>query len=371
MKVRMMLPMSVRCNTCGTFLYKGTKFNTRMEDVRGETYLGIKVFRFYFRCTACSAEFCLKTDPKNADYIVEAGATRNYEPWRDKEKDKAVAVAQREEEERGNAMKALENRTLDSKREMDILSALDEMKSLKARHAQVDTETALAALKRTANVEETDDLDEDDEEAVRRMLLQRAGFVKRLSDSDEEVDGGGLQQEEEGDGGRERKVARSNGRNRPSLKGPFDPSVLWEEDGEGQDEEEIPANNTQQVLGGGGENNNNRNDGDSQQQQQQQDGGRGARKSIVGSTGDEGGPFGLSSGGNATGTGNGRQQPRQGGIAKQEVEPPALPKFGSRPVSLVVKKKEAPAAAAPAEEKQEDEANGLLGLGAYGSDDSD
>ena len=85
MKVRMMLPMSVRCNTCGTFLYKGTKFNTRMEDVRGEDYLGIKIFRFYYRCTACSAEFCMKTDPKNADYVVEGGATRNYEPWREKE----------------------------------------------------------------------------------------------------------------------------------------------------------------------------------------------------------------------------------------------------------------------------------------------
>jgi hypothetical protein len=45
MKVRMMLPMTVRCNVCGTFMYKGTKFNTRMEDVRGENYLGIKIFR--------------------------------------------------------------------------------------------------------------------------------------------------------------------------------------------------------------------------------------------------------------------------------------------------------------------------------------
>jgi hypothetical protein len=46
---------------------------------------------------------------------------------------KAEAVRAREEEERGNAMKALENRTKDSKREMDIMEALDEMKSLKAR----------------------------------------------------------------------------------------------------------------------------------------------------------------------------------------------------------------------------------------------
>lgn len=46
---------------------------------------------------------------------------------------KAEAVRSREEEERGNAMKALENRTKDSKREMDIMEALDEMRSLKAR----------------------------------------------------------------------------------------------------------------------------------------------------------------------------------------------------------------------------------------------
>jgi hypothetical protein len=156
----------------------GTKFNSRKEDVIGEDYLGIMIFRFYFRCTRCQAEIAMKTDPKNSDYIVETGASRNYEPWRDKASDKEAAeavglyscwiqmthslqapgfnpcepikwvtgfkvcffklnlyryTAEREAEEEGNSMVALENRTLESKREMDIMAALDEMQSLNKR----------------------------------------------------------------------------------------------------------------------------------------------------------------------------------------------------------------------------------------------
>lgn len=146
-KVRMMLPMSVCCNTCGEYLYKGKKFNSRKETVEGEDYLGIKIFRFYLKCTRCASEFTIKTDPKNSDYACEFGASRNFEPWRDKEKVEQEAKEQREAEEEGDAMKALENRTLDSKQEMDILDALDELKTLNARHAQVDTEKLLAAQK--------------------------------------------------------------------------------------------------------------------------------------------------------------------------------------------------------------------------------
>jgi hypothetical protein len=62
--VRMMLPMSVRCDTCGNFLYIGTKFNMRKETVLDQDYLGIKIFRFYFKCSRCHAEIAMKTDPK-------------------------------------------------------------------------------------------------------------------------------------------------------------------------------------------------------------------------------------------------------------------------------------------------------------------
>ena len=60
-------------------------------------------------------------------------------------------------------MKALENRTLDSKREMDIMSALDELQTLNKRQARVDTDAALAALQRSAA--------DDGEGEVRRAAL--------------------------------------------------------------------------------------------------------------------------------------------------------------------------------------------------------
>ena len=141
--VRMMLPMSVRCNTCGNFLYIGTKFNMRKETCLDEDYLGIKIYRFYFKCTRCYAEITMKTDPKNHDYVAEHGASRNYEPWRDIMHAEQVLKSKRALEESTDAMKSLENRTYDSKREMDILDALEEVRQLNKRLSKVNHEELL------------------------------------------------------------------------------------------------------------------------------------------------------------------------------------------------------------------------------------
>ena len=85
----------------------------------------------------CSAEITFKTDPKNTDYAAEHGASRNFEPWRD---EKAVEEEDRLaklEEEENNPMKALENRTVDSKREMDILDALQDIRARNARNERI------------------------------------------------------------------------------------------------------------------------------------------------------------------------------------------------------------------------------------------
>ncbi|KAG2259576.1 hypothetical protein Bca52824_078870 [Brassica carinata] len=186
-KVRMMLPMSVRCSTCGNYIYKGTKFNSRKEDVIGETYLGIQIFRFYFKCTKCSAELTMKTDPQNSDYIVESGASRNYEPWRAEDEVLDKEQQKRDAEEMGDAMKSLENRTLDSKREMDIIAALDEMKSMKSRHATVSVDAMLEALQRTG-AEKVKRIEEEDEAVIKSIFGKQKEVIRRIADDEEDDD---------------------------------------------------------------------------------------------------------------------------------------------------------------------------------------
>lgn len=57
--------------------------------------------------------------------------------WRETEKEEEEKKKKKEEEEEQNAMKALENRTKQSKREMDMLDTLDQLRERSALHAQV------------------------------------------------------------------------------------------------------------------------------------------------------------------------------------------------------------------------------------------
>ncbi|CAD7703917.1 unnamed protein product [Ostreobium quekettii] len=223
MKVRMMLPMSLRCKTCGNYMYKGTKFNSRKEDVEGEDYLGITLYRFYFRCSHCSAEVTMKTDPKNSDYEVEHGASRNYEPWREKEMAAEQSKKMREEEEKGNAMKALENRTIDSKREMDVLAALDELKSLNARKGKLSHDEILVALKNQKDAEDAPGEEVEDEEAVKALFQrERLSQVKRLKD-DSDSDSG-----ERAKRNRTGQPSSSTGAMTPTQARPGDPESMWD-----------------------------------------------------------------------------------------------------------------------------------------------
>ncbi|KAG1796785.1 DUF572-domain-containing protein [Suillus plorans] len=172
--VRLMAPFSMRCNTCGEYIYKGKKFNARKETVDGEDYYGIKIFRFYIKCTLCSAEITFKTDPKNTDYSAEHGASRNFEPWREEKVVEEEDRLARLEEEENNPMKALENRTVDAKREMDILDALQDIRARNARNERVgqasDLVSRITAEEETEEERERRLAEEEDERLVREVF---------------------------------------------------------------------------------------------------------------------------------------------------------------------------------------------------------
>ena len=201
--VRLMAPFSMKCTACGEYIYKGRKFNARKETT-DEKYLKIQIFRFYIRCTRCSAEITFKTDPKNMDYTCERGAKRNTEAWRDTAKMEEVNETdkerldrlEREEAEENelqerNAMEELEQRMMDSKREVQVADALDEIRVRNARIERgergLKEEEAIAAV-RDMIEEERLRAEREDEEAARRAFTEVHAQTAR-SDEETEVDG--------------------------------------------------------------------------------------------------------------------------------------------------------------------------------------
>lgn len=169
--VRVMLPFSMRCSTCGEFIYKGRKFNARKETVHGEEYLSsVPVFRFYIRCVWCSSEITYKTDPKNADYEMEAGGTRNAEPWREEARETEALKAKRRFEEELNPMRAVENKSIDSKREIDIQESLEELRARKAELERASEAFVVPAASRANPRTALPELSPEDESEIQRAF---------------------------------------------------------------------------------------------------------------------------------------------------------------------------------------------------------
>jgi len=182
-------------------VYRRKKFNARKETVRGENYLGIEIFRFFIKCPKCASEITFKTDPQNTDYVCEhvplcidmliQGATRNYEPWRDQKFIEEELNAELAIEEEANPMKALENRTMESKKEMEILESLDDIRTVNAKSDRLNPDEVLERIvnerKKNSLIQKSAD-ELQDEETARLIFNNSNGeSIKRALD-EEEID---------------------------------------------------------------------------------------------------------------------------------------------------------------------------------------
>lgn len=189
-KTRVMLPFTMQCSSCGDFIGIAKKFNARKED-SGEKYLTVKIWRFYIRCSTCHAEITFKTDPKNNDYTCEHGGIRNFSA--NKAARETIEAKKREldAEVNGDVMQVLENRTEASKREMDEIDALEEIREINARKQTIDYDDLLERLRDKDDTELEQLLlqqEEDDEQELQEMLSTRINRVELESSSNSQQD---------------------------------------------------------------------------------------------------------------------------------------------------------------------------------------
>lgn len=182
---RVMAPFNMQCNTCREYIYKGKKFNMRRETAEGESYLGLRIFRFYFRCPNCLAEISFKTDIENVDYTAEHGATRLFEAFKvyqEQEKEKEL----KEEAEKNDAMKMLEKRTKMSKAEMEATGKLEELQELSRRNLHTDPLKYLAELESRKQLSRDELLklqaEEDEREIAMLMGLKKPKLDEKEED---------------------------------------------------------------------------------------------------------------------------------------------------------------------------------------------
>lgn len=113
---------------------------------------------------------------RNTDYNAEHGAIRNFEPWRESAEELEEDKLSRMEEEENNPMAALENKSVDSKREMDILDALQELKTRNAR------------IERAGKVTDADGVSSRRVDLGDQNMLKRMGLAEDKRKRDEAED---------------------------------------------------------------------------------------------------------------------------------------------------------------------------------------
>jgi len=183
--IRLMAPCNMRCTTCGEYIYKGRKFNARKEDVDDMNHLGLRIYRFYIKCTACLGEISFRTDPANTDYVLEAGATRNFEALAKAEKQAELEAKAYQEELESNPMKMLEERTEQSRNEMERLEAIEELQELNKREARINYDGMLVKYDEIRDKEkEQKRVDEEAEDEKFIKDWKEGKKIKRLVDAD-------------------------------------------------------------------------------------------------------------------------------------------------------------------------------------------
>uniref|UniRef100_A0A3B0N803 Splicing factor YJU2 n=1 Tax=Theileria annulata TaxID=5874 RepID=A0A3B0N803_THEAN len=141
MNIRMMYPFTFRCESCRDFTYVGTKFNSRVQRLDNDTYLGIVKWRFFGKCPNCKHEIVFKTDPKNSDYTLESGGTRTYDANKDQQQ---ILQQLNQQQDEKNEMSTIDKMNMKADHAIEEYEELERLTALKRRAGRMRERELLA-----------------------------------------------------------------------------------------------------------------------------------------------------------------------------------------------------------------------------------
>ncbi|KAG0233900.1 hypothetical protein BGW41_001341 [Actinomortierella wolfii] len=127
--VRFELPFNIWCNGCENHIGRGVRYNAEKKKVGN--YYSTPILSFRMKCHLCDNWFEIRTDPKNAQYVVTEGARKKQEDF-DAADAETLSLDTQEE---------LERRTADDFAKLEH-ARLDELKA----HAGVTILTRIQRL---------------------------------------------------------------------------------------------------------------------------------------------------------------------------------------------------------------------------------
>ncbi|KAF9357490.1 hypothetical protein BGX26_003621 [Mortierella sp. AD094] len=127
--VRFELPYPIWCNGCNKSIGMGVRFNAEKKKIGN--YYSTPILSFRMKCHLCSNWFEIQTDPKNALYVVKAGARKKVEDFEPEDNETIRLDTPEELERRANdkfaRLEHLQKDVLKAKSEVTILTRLQRL----------------------------------------------------------------------------------------------------------------------------------------------------------------------------------------------------------------------------------------------------
>ncbi|KAG9321425.1 hypothetical protein KVV02_004364 [Mortierella alpina] len=130
--VRFELPYNIWCNGCNNPIGMGVRYNAEKKKIGN--YYSTAILSFRMKCHLCDNWFEIQTDPKNAAYVVTAGARKKVEDFDAKDNETLEIDTPEEFERRANDKFArLEHERIDAGRAQTGTTALTRLQRLNER----------------------------------------------------------------------------------------------------------------------------------------------------------------------------------------------------------------------------------------------